>query len=73
MIIEDPIDAQPFVRGAQVHYPEGMRDCAECRRLWEQARAAVLSHDLSRLSDVHVLQHRHDQANHTDQGAARVG
>ena len=70
MIIEEPIDAEPFVRGAQVHYPEGVRDCTECIRLWEQARAAVLSFDLSRLSDVHVLQHRHDQAEHAAKGTA---
>lgn len=33
--------------------------CDECARLREQARAAVLTGDRSRLSDVRVLQARH--------------
>ena len=45
--------------------------CAECGRLREQARAAVLSADYSRLTDVRVLQRRHErdaQYVPTDQG-----
>lgn len=38
--------------------------CAECARLREQARAAVLTNDLSRLSDVRVLQARHRTQTH---------
>jgi hypothetical protein len=38
--------------------------CAECARLREQARAAVLTGDRSRLSDVRVLQQRHRIASH---------
>jgi len=39
--------------------------CAECARLAEQGRAAVLTSDRSRLSDVWVLQERHDAAEHS--------
>lgn len=38
--------------------------CEECGRLREQARAAVLCGDRSRLSDVRVMQGRHRQAEH---------
>ncbi|MFC1430088.1 hypothetical protein ACEZDB_05375 [Streptacidiphilus sp. N1-3] len=38
--------------------------CGECGRLREQARAAVLCGDKSRLSDVRVMQGRHRQAEH---------
>jgi hypothetical protein len=41
--------------------PDG---CAECGRLFQQARAAVLSGDRSRLADVRVLQRRHQAAEH---------
>ena len=39
-------------------------DCAECDRLREQARAAVLVGDKSRLTDVRVQQRRHADAEH---------
>ncbi|MFC1420869.1 hypothetical protein [Streptacidiphilus cavernicola] len=39
-------------------------DCTECRRLCEQARAALLSGDRSRLTDVRVFQRRHVEAEH---------
>lgn len=42
--------------------------CTECGRLREQARAALLSGDGSRLTDVRVLQRRHAAAAHA--GAA---
>ncbi|MHA6757706.1 hypothetical protein [Streptacidiphilus sp. PAMC 29251] len=38
--------------------------CEECGRLREQARAAVLCGDKSRLSDVRVMQGRHRQTEH---------
>jgi len=38
--------------------------CAECARLREQAAAALLTADRSRLSDVRVLQRRHADADH---------
>ncbi|MEY9844367.1 hypothetical protein ABH940_001434 [Streptacidiphilus sp. BW17] len=38
--------------------------CEECGRLREQARAALLSGDLSRLTDVRVMRNRHRQAEH---------
>lgn len=38
--------------------------CEECGRLREQARAALLSGDLSRLTDVRVMQGRHRQTEH---------
>lgn len=38
--------------------------CEECARLREQALAALLSGDLSRLTDVRVLRNRHRQADH---------
>jgi hypothetical protein len=41
--------------------PEG---CAECARLSLQARAAVLTGDHSRLTDVRVMQARHHAAAH---------
>ena len=40
-------------------------DCPECARLFHQARAAVLTGDRSRLSDVRVLQERHHTAAHS--------
>jgi len=43
--------------------------CAECGRLVEQGRAAVLSGDRSRLADVWVLQERHDAAEHSEGSA----
>jgi hypothetical protein len=39
-------------------------DCEECARLGEQARAALLSGDMSRLTDVRVMRNRHRQAEH---------
>jgi len=45
----------------------GTPDCAECVRLREQAAAALLTGDRSRLSDVRVLQHRHATADHSAQ------
>ncbi len=45
--------------------------CAECARLAEQAQAAVLTVDRSRLSDVRVLERRHrDEAHGTQECAA---
>ncbi|MFC5907892.1 hypothetical protein [Streptacidiphilus monticola] len=38
--------------------------CQECSRLREQARAALLSGDMSRLTDVRVMRNRHRQAEH---------
>jgi hypothetical protein len=38
--------------------------CEECARLREQARAALLSGDMSRLTDVRVMRNRHRQADH---------
>lgn len=38
--------------------------CQECGRLREQARAASLRGDRSRLSDVRVMQDRHRRAEH---------
>ena len=38
--------------------------CQECGRLREQARAASLCGDRSRLSDVRVMQNRHRQTEH---------
>ena len=38
--------------------------CQECGRLREQARAASLCGDRSRLSDVRVMQNRHRRAEH---------
>ena len=43
------------------------RECSECARLSEQARAAALTGDRSRLTDVRVLQRRHDAAEHAVQ------
>ncbi|TDT98621.1 hypothetical protein EDD99_6850 [Streptomyces sp. 846.5] len=40
--------------------------CPECNRLREQARAAVLSGDGSRLADVRVLQGCHRSGSHPD-------
>ncbi|KIQ61555.1 hypothetical protein TR51_19590 [Kitasatospora griseola] len=44
--------------------------CAECVRLREQARAAVLTADRSRLSDVRVLERRHRDEAHGPQECA---
>ena len=41
--------------------------CKECGRLREQARAALLSGDRSRLSDVRVFQGRHRALSHGQQ------
>lgn len=38
--------------------------CVECGRLREQARAALITNDQSRLSDVRVLQKRHRAETH---------
>ena len=38
--------------------------CAECARLAEQGRAALLAGDKSRQVDVRVLQARHRDADH---------
>ena len=39
--------------------------CAECDRLVEQGRAALLCGDRSRLTDVRVLQQRHNATEHS--------
>ncbi len=44
--------------------------CGECVRLFDQARAAVLTGDQSRLSDVRVYQRRHVAAEHCQEGTA---
>ncbi|MHA6760079.1 hypothetical protein [Streptacidiphilus sp. PAMC 29251] len=46
--------------------------CGECARLREQARAAVLTGDRSRLTDVRVLQRRHSVSGHGQAEAARA-
>ena len=43
--------------------------CAECVRLFEQARAAVLTGDRSRLSDVRVYQYRHMTVGHAGESS----
>ena len=58
----DAYDAAQRVNTAdRTEQPSG---CAECDRLRTQARAAVLTGDHSRLTDVRVLQRRHTQAEH---------
>jgi hypothetical protein len=51
-----------------VELPETEADaregCAECVRLFLQARAAVLTRDRSRLTDLRVMMQRHDTAEH---------
>lgn len=44
--------------------------CTECRRLREQARAAHITNDQSRLTDVRVQQNRHREADHGQAVAA---
>ena len=46
--------------------PDRSMDCPECKRLREQARAAVLIGDSSRLADVRVLHSRHGADVHPD-------
>ena len=54
MRIEDMADAEPFLRALPEVEHDVPADCAECARLFHQARAAVLTGDRSRLSDVRV-------------------
>ena len=49
-----------------VRRADGPLACPECNRLREQARAAVLTGDGSRLDDVRVLQRRHRIGAHPD-------
>lgn len=46
--------------------------CAECGRLREQGRVAVLTNDKSRLSDVRVMQQRHRAEVHGQRGQAPI-
>ena len=68
--MEEWADPDPLVRSPPEVEHDVPADCAECARLFHQARAAVLTGDQSRLSDVRVYQHRHLAAEHTTQGTA---
>ena len=70
MLMEEWADAEPLVHPLPEVEHDVPADCAECARLFHQARAAVLTGDQSRLSDVRVYQHRHLAAEHTAQGTA---
>ncbi len=70
MRIEDMADAEPFLRSLPEVEHDVPVDCAECARLFHQARAAVLTGDRSRLSDVRVYQRRHLAAEHSHEGTA---
>jgi len=60
-------EGEPFLKSPRelramiAPYPR----CAECDRLVEQGRAALLCGDRSRLTDVRVLQQRHNAAEHS--------
>ena len=58
--MEEWADAEPLLKGGDVHGVEAdVPECSECERLFHQARAALLSGDRSRLTDVRVYQYRH--------------
>ncbi len=71
MWLEDMADAEPLLNEP---VPDVGHDtpvgCAECVRLFEQARAAVLTGDRSRLSDVRVYQYRHMATGHAGESAS---
>ena len=68
MLIEETADAAPLTNETRVHRVELLHPgCDECTRLYQQARAAVLTHDRSRLADVRITQERHETAEHPDQ------
>jgi hypothetical protein len=72
MIIDEGVNPEPLVRETRGPRPLAapLAECAECARLVEQGRAAVLTGDRSRLSDVWVLKERHDAAEHAEDGQA---
>jgi hypothetical protein len=62
---EDTVNPDPLANRTRVHRAEVVHPwCAECVRLSEQGRAAVLTHDASRLLDVTVLQKQHGATEH---------
>ncbi len=66
MIVIEPADAEPWLkRTTRLSEVEAdVPDCPECARLFHQARAALLSGDRSRLSDVRIFQSQHQDADH---------
>jgi len=68
--MEEWSDPEPLVHSLpEVEY-DVPAACGECVRLSDQARAAVLTGDQSRLSDVRVYQRRHVTAEHPQEGTA---
>ncbi len=65
-MIEEWLNPDPLVKRVRVEEVRHVEcaECAECVRLQEQARAALLSGDMSRLTDVRVYQARHCEAEH---------
>jgi hypothetical protein len=45
------------------------KPCSECARLERQRQAAYLANDRSRLTDLTVLQRRHDAVEHVQEAA----
>jgi hypothetical protein len=67
MIIDE---CELFLKQPEHRAPTGAHPgCAECVRLVEQGRAALLTGDKSRLADVRVIQDRHETDEHTKREA----
>ncbi|QMU77465.1 hypothetical protein GXW83_18945 [Streptacidiphilus sp. PB12-B1b] len=65
MLMEDMADADPLVKPAPDDLPVGARGCADCARLVQEARSALLAGDGSRLTDARVRRHRHVADGHS--------
>ncbi len=63
--MEEWADAEPLLCAPPEVEHDVPADCGECARLFHQARAALLTGDRSRLSDVRVYQYRHMAAEHS--------
>jgi len=70
VLMEEWSDPEPLVHSLPEVEHDAPAGCDECVRLFDQARAAVLTGDQSRLSDVRVYQRRHVTAEHPQEGRA---